>query len=451
MSAKYLESMAQAKYLESVRMRLESVLTTPVELKSLGGAILTDAAQLGPLWAGSNLHILQIDEFQLPVLKGAMLHPFRRSLFDRNAGSYGNIAPAEDVGRIRWAELTDEVREMVTLPRPARDGSDYVVAVPYYRNLGLLTVQLSTFAQKEVSATAFNSWRELCEAAQQYNSHRDDGMPLFFEFSRRVDEDYCCLFLEMLLGNAGGALPEASDGLGGLKEWISTDAFRVALGCFHVLGHPAYMKDRGGQDVHVTAQNSDSEELSILTGESPSHFENHRLLVSEPTPVTGSRISAASALITRQWYTNLSMATRLQVPYKVVPLPGGVSISGEWYLGVGAHSAVPELGFRIILDELTSRKAEFARMRLGIGLPVTAQFYRDHDADSFFPPHVEISKDLALSDLIRKAQRRSRIYQYHLLAPILSKHLQDLLGRETPDFSQTVRRLVADTEVVFSG
>jgi len=131
-----------------------------------------------------------------------------------------------------------------------------------------------------------------------------------------------------------------------------------------------------------------------------------------------------------------------------MPLPAGVAISGEWYLGVRAHSAVPEIGFRIIQDELTSRSAEFSRLWDDIGLPVTAKFYDTKDLGAFFPRHFKVSERLKLGELLKTAYRRSNIHCYHLFAQVLARNLRQLLGTPNPDISEVAEKLVHDTKLL---
>jgi hypothetical protein len=278
------------------------------------------------------------------------------------------------------------------------------VALPYYRNIGLLIVQKHALDEHLVEKKTLQSWPNLQKAAMR--------RPGLFDFSRRSDENFNCLFLEMILGLGKQQFPSIEGGFEALRAWVLSEAFEEALCCFQT-----------------------------VCAERPKNV----------APAGRSEGSPSPPLITRQWYTNLSPPKTEEAQYEVFALPGKVAISGEWYLGVWAHSAVPDIGFRLILDELTSRRGEFLRLQEGIGLPVRRKFYGKGLAKFFFPDEIEVSPELDLRKLVESAARRSGIYQYHLFAPVLSRHLHALLGPHKPSPKQIAKRLADTAKVVLEG
>jgi len=369
------------------------VLMTPVEVEKLDGTILTEAVKLGALSTASDLHIVQIDEFQLPVLKDAkLLHSFRSSAWDATLNH-------EDSDRIPWKALDDGVRSRISYGE-----GQHIVAVPYSANVGLLTVSKKQGSELQVSD--LKTWQNLRRAAERF-ARKSRNQDLFFDFSKQTGENYNCLFLEMCLDNVDSDLPRAEEGIAGLRRWIESDAFARTLDCFHALCRPA-----------------------------------HVIKDAKPAP---------SCSVARQWYLSLVASNRSQTDCRVHALPGTVAVSGEWYLGVWARSAVPDIGVRIILDELTSRKAEFTRLQDHVGLPTVSAFYDSKDATCFFPVHTQVDPGLNLGELIRTAKRRSEMFQYYRFAPILTRHLLDSLESERLDLKGTVRRLMEHTKIVLGG
>jgi len=407
-------------YLARLEQRLQSVLMTKVSIEKLDGTTLTDAVQLGALSAASDLHIMQIDEFQLPVLKSSrLLHPFKQSQWEvapaattanRRAGKRRR-QHAEANTRLRLSDLDPKEIARITLKDPASSdrADDHVVAVPYYENIALLTLRTGSDL---VDASSLKSWSKLRKAAADAEKHLS-AKELFFDFSQQMPENFSCLFLEMHAGFSG-AQPTALEGepaFDALKRWIEADGFDDALDCFLGLCRRGYQAARQRRP-------------ALRVG------------------------MADSALVTRQWYLSLVGADTSESAYEVHPLPGNTSVSGEWYLGVWARSAVPDIGFQIILDELTSRKAEFARLQQHVGLPATTQFYERTGDGAFFPAKTSVSPHLNLRQLIRSARRRSDIPNYYLFSPVLAQHLQDALSLPKASVRETIKRLIDHTRIV---
>lgn len=406
----YEVDVALREYNESIRAKLESVLTSTIRVISGDRAMLREAAELAPHSVGSHLQIVQIDEFQLPALDGRQGHRCMLRGFEPDS-----------------PDVTQS------------NGSALVFAYPYYKNIGLMTVRPEAMAIiKHDVDSATSNWKAIAEAARAWgNSRRDSAWPeLFFDFRKQAGEDYNCLFFEIALSlfPSDKDFPETSIWMidrdqstsvneQSLESWLREAA---SLGAFDIFQQVCAL-------AHRKARTQPRKWIS----------EN------EPVPVTDGPLDA---VVTRQWFTTLRGAMRGRDPrdwsaFELRPLPGNVALAGDWYLGVLAHSAVPEAGKKII-QVLTSREYEFDRLRRGIGLPVSPEFYGE--GNRLFPYPARLAEDFG--NILTSPKRRSNIAKYHLFSPILSSYLRELLEQdvEVESTKSTVDRLIANMRAVYA-
>jgi hypothetical protein len=150
------------------------------------------------------------------------------------------------------------------------------------------------------------------------------------------------------------------------------------------------------------------------------------------------------ACMWRTWYSNLvqmisTFSREDAAKIRVIPLPGDVTVAGEWFLGIPAHSAAPDVGLRLIRN-LTTREAELDRMSRGVGLPTRQALY-----DSA-PPDAPISESFRLSysdlrRLLAKPFRRSRFACYGDYSDSLSVHLKAIMDLQSEDRKEIARLL----------
>jgi hypothetical protein len=139
-----------------------------------------------------------------------------------------------------------------------------------------------------------------------------------------------------------------------------------------------------------------------------------------------------TAIVWRTWYStlnqlmlDLSAAERAQI--EIVPLPKGISVAGEWYLAVPAHSAAPDVALNL-MKLLTSRDAELERMKRGVGLPTRLSFFRSKQANlrthvsPFFTMNIDV-----IGEIVDKAFARSSFGCYAQVAGVLSPQLQAIV------------------------
>jgi hypothetical protein len=159
------------------------------------------------------------------------------------------------------------------------------------------------------------------------------------------------------------------------------------------------------------------------------------------------------AKVWRHWYSTLNqMMSQLSPEEKaeivVKPLPDKRSVAGEWYLAVPAYSSAPEVGIEII-KLLTSRDAEFDRMREGVGLPTRVSLYGPDDANDLpleVSPHFSVNA-AELRYIVNHAFSRSHFGCYTEVTRNLSFSLQKILQiPDTEDLTKALWRILSEFE-----
>jgi hypothetical protein len=403
------------EYNRRIQLVLQSALTTRVEIVEGDQAYLEEATRLGPHSVAADLRIVQMEDFQLKFLRSSMLKGFSLDrMADRSCGPDW---------RKRWEEIADGLRDLAIRKVSMHPGSpahEELVAIPYYRNVAVMTVARSALEDRTVSERDLSSWSNLADAADRWeaeNSSRGQDVGLFFDFQTITDEDYNCLFLEIALTLPGTSVWLPTGGLGPLKEWLVERAERT-LELFWRLCKRAYGRR---------------------------HRQRRKRGAHGPSPL--------EAVVTRQWISTLRAImqdrnTSEWSRFEVRGLPGDLAIAGDWYLGVPVHSAVPEVGFDIMW-QLMSRDYEYHRLRRGIGLPVSSSLYEGAVA---LLPRSARSAQLDLKALVSTAQRRCDIDKYHIFAPVLQGKLYELMDEPnetaTPSFRGFADRLLEATEFI---
>ena len=137
------------------------------------------------------------------------------------------------------------------------------------------------------------------------------------------------------------------------------------------------------------------------------------------------------AQVWRHWYSTLNqmlseMETADRSEVLLGPLPGKVSVAGEWFLGVPRYSAAPDVGVRLI-QLCTSPEAVVDRLMHGVGLPVQQTFYeKEAESSTSISPFISLDAQLLLK-IIQGAFERSCFRCYRRYASILATHLRSVL------------------------
>jgi KaiC/GvpD/RAD55 family RecA-like ATPase len=367
------ESEAQSAYNATIVTSIRSVVSRDVEIEAkmlhLGKAL-----GLGGASAIDELQVVQLDEFQLPT--------------HQNRGDDANplcLFPLKSFEEGKWADTLPRLRSRAV-------GGDNVAGVPYFVNVGLLA------SRPGVDPECRTSWERLAVACQAWE--REHGSELFFDFWDETEENLNCVFLEILLSLAGppagrDAAPRSSSTC--LRQWITSELAATAMVLMHRLCSRAYRARRAG---------------------------GRQLGDRRTNPWLQPRVW-------RQWYTTLNQ-TLSEMPaderpsITITPLPGGVSVAGEWYLGVPAYAAAPEVGQRII-QLFTGPDAELERFRLGVGLPTRVGFYALHESSMVGVSPYFTMDGSTLRAIVENAFPRSTFGCYSDVNTILSSHLQGVL------------------------
>jgi hypothetical protein len=256
------------------------------------------------------------------------------------------------------------------------------------------------YRHNEISEAVIQDWRLLADAADKWQ--RDNDSSLFFDFPAGTDENYNCLFWEILLAF--------------IDRFEGGDCALIGLLTTKEAQEAAHVMRRLARRAHLQKQIRGREKLSL------------REQVS----------TTDTARVWRHWYTTLNdmllaseETTRQQISVSL--LPNGVCVAGEWFVAIPQYSAAAENGLEMI-KILTSREAELDRMVRGVGLPTrTAFYYGDGVAPGVLSPFFRLEKK-EVGDRIRTAFRRSEFLCYSLLSSVLATHIRQIL--ELPDSSE---------------
>jgi len=375
----HAESEAQMAYNKTILLAVQSILSQHAKLESENPIHIGRALSMGESSSVDELQILQLDEFQLPAA-------------GRSTPNDLHVFPWSGLG---W-DIIPRLRERVL----TRDG---FFALPLYVNVSLLVYR------DGLPAACAESWENLSLECARWERDNTAAGDVFFDFPMVSSENYNVLLLEILLWLAGP--PQEAKGEDATKaflEWLTSDMSIQANLIIHRLCRRAFTArhEAGMQDLY------------------------------QPAPF---RVNAR-ARVWRQWYSTLNqmlshMTAADRADILVTPLPGNISVAGEWFLGVPRYSAAPDVGLRLI-QLYTCQEAEMDRLKYGVGLPIRREFYTQGggSATSISP---FLSMDTSrLLQVIEGAFRRSSFGCYRHYASVLSMHLQSILMLSSSDETQ---------------
>lgn len=375
------ESAMQASYNQSILMAVRGVLSRDAHIAEELPIHLNRALALGSASALDELQVIQLDEHQVPsVTDGTSgLHRFE----------------IREWSNAEWDDFLPAVRGRV------QTGNTFI-AVPFFENISMLAWR------GNLNAASRDSWAALAERCQAWEKEHPNKDDLFFDFPAVTGENYNCLFFEILLSLT--PIPRGTDPSCAFRTWLGSDAAIEASFLFRRLCHRAYMRrDEGIQRAQLK----------------------------------GLRFSPdKKAQVWRHWYTTLNQMLADMPPDErasihVGALPKSVTIAGEWYLGVPAYSAAPDVALKLI-KLFTTHEAESDRLRLGVGLPTRQSFYKSTSARSSISPLFAMDSSV-LRGLIKNAFRRSAVGCYSKFSTLVTLYLQDLLEYSSDD-AQTLRK-----------
>ena len=339
--------------------------------------------------AVDELQIFQVDEYQLP---NAMRNPELLHRFD--------AAASERILKDRLPELVSRVR--------SENGDTY--AVPFYQNLSFIAYHKPRFEAAFPGRPLPQSWEDLAGYCQEWERQNpltdeqlrraasqppregdgncrevppEDRPPVFFScpvYEESV-ETYNCMFMELLYTVAPPEETQTCD----LSEWLKRDEAKSSAILFRKLCRRSHL-------------------LSYRSGWPP------------------------NSIYWRHWYNTLNqelseMPAEERSAISVLPLYGGVTTAGEWYLTIPAHSASPDVGLTLI-ENLTTPEREMQRLQIGVGLPTRESYYLSNGGEEGpqVSPYFHFSR-AGLRQILNSAIRRSRFPCYERFSGAISAHL----------------------------
>lgn len=389
----HAETDMQATYNREVQRSLKASVSRSVQIAEQRKFLVDRVLGLSPFSVLDELQLLQLDEHQVPSKEtgDTELH---LSEFPNKSGKAIELTA-------EWLDLLPRLRNRVRL------NSGKIVAWPYLQNISFLA------SVKDIPEECMRSWRELARECERFEHEKPNE--LFFEFAKDSDENYNCLFLEILLSLA--CPPEKSTNCV-LLDWIRKRETVEALELFWRLCRRAHgwptARLRGAQTMQVEKK----------------------------------------AKVWRHWYSTLNQMLAEMTPsersnIRVGPLPGGVTTAGEWFLAVPAHSAAPELAIAMIQD-LTSQNAESERVRQGVGLPTRISYYEfagaSGEINTPVSPYFSMPIGI-LRQLVADAFARSSIRCYTQFSSALTSHLLRMLEEGGDVNSAHVREIQHSLEL----
>jgi KaiC/GvpD/RAD55 family RecA-like ATPase len=376
----HVESTIQQEYNHKLEGLVQSVIEQNARIESQGRIYMTEALRAGSYSAVDELQILQLDSFQVPQLA-------------RHGPTEGSCLHRLGVRNTQQQEYLPRL-----IAPPNQIDANALRAVPYFCNISLLA-----YRRGEIPPEAATDWSKLAELCQQWENKKkkknSDPHSLFFDFPKANAENYNCLFFEILLSIH--PVPETEPQCS-LLTWLKDSQFVVACKIFRALCRRAHLR---------------------------------ALSLSESESNKGEAISVdTNAIVWRHWYTTLNHMMR-PMPREdrnqicIQALPGGISVAGDWYLAVPAHSSAPDIG-REIIKLLTSPERELERLQSGVGLPTRTEFYSKGGAAAIaISPYFSLMRD-ELRRLVHCSFNRSRFDSYSSLSGILAYSLQRIIEVE---------------------
>lgn len=378
----HAETLGQQQYNERIRDAIQSTLSPATHLTEQSRVFLSSNASLGKSAAVDELQLVQLDEFQMPTVSNA------------NDGSIQLARFSDDL----WTEQCWGGMLEVLEARVRRKGGSFI-GLPFFCNIGMLA-----YRHAKISKEAVEDWALLAKECESWQQQNDESQ-LFFDFPAGTDENYNCLFWEILLSRIHRDRLKASD-CALMRLLTTSEAVDAAL-IMRSLGRRAHLR----KQISTKADNTLRDLVSTNTG----------------------------ALVWRHWYTTLNdmlanVDEKNRRDITVTLLPKKVCVAGEWFVAIPQYSAASSNGLDLIRI-LTSTEAELDRMVRGIGLPTRSGFYYADDTQPMsgvLSPFFRLEKK-EVGDRIRTAFRRSQFSCYSLLSGVLATHIKQIL--EVPELS----------------
>jgi KaiC/GvpD/RAD55 family RecA-like ATPase len=450
----YAETRMQRRYNSGMRDALSAVVSHNTTLESQDRAYLVPAMTLGRDSAVDELHVLQLDEFQVPQTAWSVAGSAARPSALSSTGCepeeiYLHQFPKDQWDSTIWESLSlDRMRRVQT--------KNKFFAVPLYENISLLAYnqrrieELAARDNRIDPSTVLSTWEKLELACVAWDALQT-GEP-FFDCPLFSSENYNCLFFEILLSLK--PLPNATAQVN-IREWLADPKSSDRADAATITASRVYR--RLCRAAHMRRDTSRSQPSPSLVPPGAGTSDAAATIRARPAPRARKGDTSGRAVVWRHWYSTLNQMMSSLTPdqrreIRVRSLPGGcgspdgITTSGEWYVGIPAYSAAPDVGLRII-KLMTSPEAESDRLRLGVGMPTRQSFYSVRSNGARRTQRTRVSpyfwmEAAPLRNLITKPFRRSRLSHYSRVSGILTYHLQRIIEiPEKNDLEEQLREI----------
>jgi KaiC/GvpD/RAD55 family RecA-like ATPase len=398
------ENAMQETYNKSWVGRLRYVLSPDIAIDPSDSTSFLKRMKWAKTPAIDELHISQIDEYQL-------------SRVDETGGSTALGVFDQKEWRQQWDDILPRLHKKI------QGGEGKFCAVPFFVNISILGFREHfQWADGQAEVPAIGDWLDLAEQCVRWESEHSNTAEIFFDYPGVTDENYNCLFLEILLWYG---LPDMHSESMDFIEWIRSENSIKSCVIMRKLCRRAHMKKIAEED--LTRSGSDNRAVPV----------------------------DSEAIVWRLWYSTANQLFASILPserdkVRITSLPKEKSIAGEWYLAIPSHSSAREVGLHVI-EMLTTHEEELARMRGGVGLPTRKTYYcEDADPENThsISPFFSMNSSL-LSKLVNGAFERSSISGYMKISGILASHLRRIIqteGDSDSQIEQSIRDILVELE-----
>jgi KaiC/GvpD/RAD55 family RecA-like ATPase len=383
------------------------------------------ALKLRPGGSKPELNILQLDEYLMGKLKQQSL----ADLSDRAASR----PPTSVREAFEQSPIVRRCKEMSCGESACRFHGPWqktilsggrILALPYYQNVSLLMFRPANLpsACERPTKEDFSSWqrfREYLGQCRQKAQHAGTAACCLFDFPRGIGENWNTMFLEAAIGFGKG---------------VGNGSLRVDEGSSDLALCPiAQLRDAASAMPNPACQPARTEEelpvwqaLTFLREFAPHPPGIHAVRPQAKEWSFDDFDVDPGAIFSRTWFTLIpelaSQRQRATDTWEFHPLPDGIAMSGDWYLGIEQNSLNVRTGLEIVLS-MTSAEEDLKRLANGVGLPVGEQFWRklaDGEDDSrVFTCGVPVLSGKVLHQLMQRRICRAECRCYEEVCGLL--------------------------------
>lgn len=314
--------------------------------------------------------------------------------------------------------------------------------IPYYGNVMLIAYRNDL--KDKLPAEGDLSWTDLIETyLYSWNPNPGSRIEVPFCIDSSAPETLACLMLDSLSKNIWDASRKKDVKRNNPANKKSARPKYQFKANFTITEDSDQFKNIGA--IQQILSRSYSDEKNIANDE----YLKPKLKKNVMHPYAGVYIC---------WYSQLremihaypDLATKLDV----CSMPGG-GIRGDWYLGVAKGSVSLQLGKRV-LHILTSKKEQYKRFSMGVGLPTLQEFYGQPEhplgKKDFFAwqnaNHVDLEKLMAIHS---KGRCRAQIPRYKEFRALLYTIGNELINKNGDKMNNSdLNKIVSRIQVQYN-